>query len=217
MWDDFGGTPETVNWDQIFGGNEGPTGGASFEVPRMQAPSFNWDDPEYGGFQGQGGFGGVSGMQGAQADAPYGQNPGDESGGPKFVNEPGPQVGQPSGSSAQTEDESLWKKFRGGLDKTATALKPETPGTKMLAGLGMAVGPGLLDAGIKGFQSMGSSKPKSPQAAPEGRAYQSPAPEPLPGTKSSPLLSGGPQKTTISQGLEERMRRGGNTGGFSLY
>mgnify|MGYP001612765486 CR=1 FL=1 len=88
---------------------------------------------------------------------------------------------------------------------------------KLLMKFGMgSVAPALISAAGRAMsptqQQKSSSMPMSPAAA-----YQFVEPVPEPGTKASPLISGRPKQTNISQGLEERVRRGGKTGGFSMF
>lgn len=123
-----------------------------------------------------------------------------------------PQTGQMGGSAAipqrpKAQDES-WLKL---LGKT---------GIQAAGGLAT----GLIGSALQG-------KPQQPNA-PAPVVAPSPLPqapstaiptqkemEPLPGTNASPLISGRPTKAIGSSGLnvEDRIKKGGTTGGFQLY
>lgn len=127
----------------------------------------------------------------------------------------GPSLGQPTGSAGstgKTEDKDSWM--------------------KMLAKLGVQGAAGLGVGAIGSMMQPGAPKQQQPQATPQ-MAAPSPLPTPpspvatptaaplqeLPGTNASPLISGMPTQVQQSKGLnvQDRMRRGGSTGGLQLY
>lgn len=96
---------------------------------------------------------------------------------------------------------------------------------------GMGIGTSLAGAGIGALLKAGTQPsnqgPQQPQMAPASPLPLPPAPvgtyqmapmEPLPGTKASPLISGGPKQVNMTQGLvNDRIKRGGSAGGFQMY
>lgn len=125
-----------------------------------------------------------------------------------------PAIGQGTGSSGQVaqnaaKDKNDWLKqlMKGGF------------------GLGVA-GIGALGSALGNRGNTGG--PQAPQQAAPSPLPQAPAPLaapqaapmiPLPGTQASPLISGRPQHVQQSLGIQtqDRMRRGGSTGGLQLY
>ncbi len=117
-----------------------------------------------------------------------------------------PSTGQATGSSGSAQGKSNdddWK--------------------KMLMKMGIGVGVGALGEGAKALFSGSQNQPKQ-QSSPLPQAPSSAIPQaaplvPLPGTQASPLISGAPTSVQQSIGLQtqDRMRRGGNTGGLQLY
>lgn len=204
--------PVTADWSQIFGGGEGPAFGG-FEAPRASAPGFDWSEfpsswtaddemqQAYAPAQGGMGVGAPSVSLSDRLRDPgtlaYSTTPG--------MDTPGPTIGQPTGSSGGERGLMEDERFKRDL-------------WKMGLGAAGSIGAAGLSAGIRALQG----QPKAPRliglpSSPAAQPYQTAPLEPLPGTKASPLISGGPRSTTISQGVEDRMRRGGRTGGMALY
>ena len=238
------GFDSTLNFDPSAYGVSAP----SFNIPDLQS-SWTWSEPTYSlgfdsrlddptrgwpgyNFNDEGGYD-LGGNYSGYTLGAGGLNVGMDSsvpGVPSFQ-EPAPSLGQPSGSSGGErnwmEDDNLWKKTRGyldrgvsatrsGLDTVANAITPETPGTKMLAGLGSMVAGPLVNAAMKAAFQPGQPKQRStspglPQAPAGGQAYQTAPLEPLPGTGASPLISGGPTSLRPSQGLRKPW------GGMTIY
>lgn len=121
--------------------------------------------------------------------------------------------GSPIGGGGGGSQDDDWKKLlmKGGLGI----------GTS-LAGTGLSA---LLSAGLTPSQPKAQtqgpmpSAPASPLPTPPGQSYQMAPFTPPPGPQWSPLLAGGPKQTQISQGLnvDERVKKGGSTGGLTIY
>lgn len=142
-----------------------------------------------------------------QQDSPYsGSGP---SGPGTTQQQFGPSTGQGTGSSGASQN----------------AASKEDDWKKMLLKLGIGGGIGAL--GSMGSAAVGAmmqpGQPKQ-QSSPLPQAPSSAIPQtapmtPLPGTQASPLISGMPTSVQQSTGLQtqDRMRRGGSTGGLQLY
>lgn len=192
MWD-FGGAPYD---DTQFQFPEFQDQGQMPQGDYMSGGGFGGDYGGYDGYSGQSGWGGmnVSGSGGGYPGVE--QNYYDPGTGSGFEQAPsGQQTG--SGASPTSRKDDEWK--------------------KLLMGLGTSAGSALIGAAGKALTGSGQKQQSTPWPTAPGQAYQTAPPIPEPGTKASPLISGRPKHTSISQGLEERMRRGGQTGGFSLY
>jgi hypothetical protein len=116
-----------------------------------------------------------------------------------------PTVGQPGPGTQQDDD---WKKMlmKGGMGIGASAL-----------GAGASA---LMQSLFQPAQPKPQLAPSSPlPSSPAGQQYQIAPFTPPPGAQWSPLLSGGPSSVQGSQGLDvnARMKKGGSTGGFTLY
>lgn len=192
----------------------------SFEMPQM-SPMAPVSPEYYGNYQGGGmSIGGGMGPSdyssyqnpypsAVQMDSPYsGSGPA----GPGTTAQPqqqfGPSTGQGTGSSGASQN----------------AKSGEDDWKKMLLKLGIGGGIGALGSiGSAAIGAMGQkSQPQQSNPLPQAPSSAIPtaAPmQPLPGTQASPLISGMPQSVQQSTGLQtqDRMRRGGSTGGLQLY
>lgn len=150
-----------------------------------------------------------TGVSGVQSDVPYmsyqSQTPGVMQP-PAAVPTQPPSTGLGTGSSGAQQakvDQDDWRKLliKGGIGV----------GTGLLGKAGEA----LFSGGGGKKQGGGSQLPPPPSNAAPMAAPM----EPLPGTKASPLISGQPMMAKGTSGLyaQNRMRQGGNTGGFQLY
>jgi hypothetical protein len=200
----------------------------SYVMPNqgMANQSFDWSQPsfasmpDFGGFQSysqpqqssqqpsysadvlssQGMYSGQPDAQGYQANpqAPFSQDQ-------TFA----PSTGQATGSSGSQQASSKdddWKKMllKMGLGAGTSAL-----GTGLSAGLSALMAPGPAKS---------SQMPQMPQAPSSAIPAAAPL-QSLPGTQASPLISGRPTGVQQSIGLQtqDRMRRGGSTGGLQLF
>ena len=175
------------------------SGDFTFELPDQDAPwaldnynpgqyNYDYSDSSQGG-----GYGGMN--VGGEGYAPSGGFDQYQYGG-----EPSAPSGQQTGSGgAQNKmKDDEWKKIL------------------MKFGMG-SVAPALIGAAGRAMSPTPQQQKSPSMSMAPALAYKFAEPVPEPGTKASPLISGRPKQTTISQGLEERMRRGGSTGGMALY
>lgn len=121
-------------------------------------------------------------------------------------------VGQPGpGGSFAGNQEDDWKKM---LMKGGMGIGTSLAGTGLSALLKSAMEP--AQKGPEQAQ-MAPASPLPLPPTPVG-TYQMAPMEPLPGTKASPLISGGPKQINMTQGLvNDRIKRGGSAGGFQMY
>lgn len=194
----------------------------NFVQPGGAGMSYDWSNPsaatmpDFGGFQGGGDQQGPTDYasygnpypSAVQSDSPY------SGGGPAGPGttmpqqQQAPSVGQATGSSGANQA------AKGGEDDWK----------KMLLKLGIGGGIGALgsigSAAIGAMGNKGQPQQSTPLPQPPASAIPQAAPMvPLPGTQASPLISGMPQSVQQSTGLQtqDRMRRGGSTGGLQLY
>lgn len=212
----------------------------SYVQPGGAGQSFDWSMPsfasmpDFGGFQQYQGGGQQGGGQnfdfsnaqyqtmpqgwGASTPQTYGQLPAQETPSiPVISNAPqqtlAPNTGNAGGSgmasqnAAKSKDDDWFKLLaKGGIGL----------GTAGLGALLSGMGGGGKQMTPRESQQIQTQLPTPPQAQ---AAPVSPELIPLPGTQASPLISGRPMQTRQSTGLQvqDRMRRGGSTGGLQLY
>lgn len=127
-----------------------------------------------------------------------------------------PTVGQQGAQGGLGQEDDIWKKLmKSGLGLGVSAL-----------GTGIS---SLVNSAMQPSSKSGSNSPLVNQApasatpasapAPAGNSYQMPAYTPPPGAQWSPNISGQPTSVKLSPGLvtADRMKKGGSTGGFSMY